>query len=222
MSKIRIVVVDDHQVVRQGLRYALSGEADMEIVGEARSGEEAVTQAQLHRPDLMLLDAKLDDMDGPEVCQRVVTVAPKTAVVILTSYLHDATILRSLVAGAKGYIVKDVEIADLKKMIRAVYRGNAVLDPRVTPHIIATVAGGRARRSKTTSTSKKASLLSETDLTIIRHLSHGLSNKEIAAQVHLSPHTVKDRLEKIRESLDARSRTEIVAAAFRTGLLISQ
>jgi DNA-binding NarL/FixJ family response regulator len=220
MAKIRIVLVDDHQVVRHGLRHTLGAEVDMEIVGEARTGDEAVTLAQLHRPDVMLLDAKLEDIEGPEVCRRVLMVAPKTAVVILTSYLHDATILRCLMAGAKGYVVKDVEIGDLKKMIRAVYRGNAVLDPRVTPQIIASVAAGPTRGRKPVETGRKASLLSETDLAIIRYLSRGLSNKEIAALVHLSPHTVKDRLEKIRATLDARSRTEIVAAAFRTGLLI--
>ena len=220
MSKIRIILVDDHQVVRHGLRHTLGAEIDMEVVGEARTGQQAIELAQMHRPDVMLLDAKLEDIEGPEVCRRVVGVAPKTAVVILTSYLHDATILRCLMAGAKGYVVKDVEIADLKKMIRAVYRGNAVLDPRVTPQIIATVAGGATRRRNSAETAKKAAFLSESDMAIIRYLSRGMSNKEIAGLVHLSPHTVKDRLEKIRGTLDARSRTEIVAAAFRTGLLI--
>jgi DNA-binding NarL/FixJ family response regulator len=219
MPNIRIVLVDDHPVFRCGLRLTLEAEPDMEVVGEARTGEEAVGVAQAKHPNVMLLDARLEDLDGPEVCQRVQQVAPKTAVVMLSGYLQDSLILRSLMAGAKGYLVKDVDLDDLKKMIRAVYRGNAILDPRVTPQIIATVAAGNGRAHA--ASAKKVSL-AETDLAIIRYLSRGLSNKEIAPLVHLSPHTVKDRLEKIRAMLDARSRTGIIGEAFRRGLLLPQ
>jgi two-component system NarL family response regulator len=157
-------------------------------------------------------------MEGPEVCTRVRSVAPKTAVVMLSAYLPDGLILRSLTAGAKGYLVKDVELDELKKTIRAVYRGNAVLDPRVAPHIIAAVAAGEV--GKRAGSRAQISALSETNMMIIRHLSRGLSNKEIAPLVHLSPHTVKDRVEQIRVALDARSRADIVGEAFRKGLLL--
>ena len=217
MPVIRIVMVDDHQVFRQGLRLALEAEPDMEIVGEARTGEEAVRLARIHRPHVMLLDARLEDIDGPEVCARVQRVAPKTSVVMLSSSLQDSLILSSLMAGAKGYLVKDIEIDDLKRTIRAVYRGNAVLDPRVAPQIIATVAAGKDGKRARSGANGPA--LSEMDLAIIRHLSRGLSNREIAALVGLSPHTVKDHLERIRVTLEARSRVEIVGEAFRRGLL---
>jgi two-component system, NarL family, response regulator DevR len=220
MPAIRIVIVDDHPVFRQGLLRLLGAEVDMKIVGEARTGREAVMLARTQQPDIMLLDARLDDIDGPEVCELVLRVAPKTAIVMLSGYLQDRLILRSLIAGAKGYLVKDVELEDLKKTIRAVYRGNAVFDPRVTPQIIATVAAGLAgQRTPGRTTVDTTSLLSETDLAIIRYLCRGLSNKEIGALVHLSPHTIKDHLEKIRIALDARSRTDVVAEAFRRGLL---
>jgi DNA-binding NarL/FixJ family response regulator len=213
MPKIRIVIVDDHEIVRHGLRQALTVEPDMEVVGEARNGEEAVRMGVSRRPDVMLLDIKLGDIDGLEVCQRVLAAAPKIAIVMLTSYQQDGMIIRSLMAGAKGYVLKDVELGELKRMIRAVYRGAAVLDPKVAPRVIAAATGtGQTRGSR-------PNALGEPDIEILRYLAQGLSNKEIAARIYRSPHTVKDRLERIGAVLEARSRTEIVAAALRTGLI---
>src|SRR5216683_1757938 len=148
MDKIRLVLVDDHEMVRYGLRCLLEAEADMVVVGEAGTGEDAVRIAHEHHPDVILLDVKLTNMDGPEVCRRVLSVSPDIAVVMLTSYTQEGLVLQSLAAGAKGYIVKD-----------------------------------------------------------------------IAERVHLSPHTVKDRLTKIRDKLAVRSRTGIVAEAVKRGLI---
>jgi two-component system, NarL family, response regulator DevR len=222
MHKIRIVVVDDHEVVRHGLRLSIDSEPDMEVVDEARAGEEAVRVVVAARPDVVLLDVKLEDkdIDGPEVCRRVMAAVPKTAVLMLTSYLQDGVLLRSLVAGAKGYVVKDVELTELKRMIRLVYRGGSVLDPRATPRVIATATAGRARPATPATVGDRAAALSDIDLSIIRYLSQGLTNKEIAARVHLSPYTVKDHLDKIREILDVRSRTEVVTKALSTGLIL--
>jgi two-component system NarL family response regulator len=219
MTKIQIAVVDDHEVVRHGLRLSLELESDMVVVGEARTGEEAVRVAQERKPDVMLLDARLEDIDGPEVCRRVLAVAPRTAVVMLTNYLQDGLVFRSLVAGAKGYVIKDVELVELKRMIRAVYHGGSVLDPKVTSQVISTAAGRGSLPGTGTALAKHAVLLSDIDLTIIRHLSQGLTNKQIGARVHLSPHTVKDHLEKICATLGVHSRTEIVAEAMRHGLI---
>jgi two-component system, NarL family, response regulator DevR len=215
VSKIRIVVVDDHEVVRHGLRLSLELEADMQVIGEARTGAEAVTVALAKRPDVMLLDVRLDDIDGAEVCRRVHEAAPKIAIVMLTSYTHDAMVLRSLVAGAKGYVIKDVELAELKKMIRAVYLGNSVLDPRIARSVISSATHG----SSASATPGAGKGLSTMDLAIVRHVAKGLTNREIAGLVHLSPHTIKDRLGKICDVLDVGSRTEIVAEALRRGLI---
>jgi two-component system response regulator DevR len=219
VSKIRIVVVDDHEVVRHGLRLSLELEPDLAVVGEARTGEEAIRIARESRPDVVLLDVRLEGADGPEVCRRIIDVAPRTAVIMLTNYLQDGFVLRSLMAGAKGYVIKDVQLAELKQMIRSVYRGGAVLDPKVTGQVIST-----AKRSGEISLGRPGSAwqvtaLSETDLAILKHLSEGLTDKQIAGRVHLSPHTVKDHLEKIRTVLDVGSRTEIVATALRRGLV---
>jgi len=217
MSKIRIVVVDDHEIVRHGLRLSLELEADMEVVGEARTGTVAVKVALDRRPDVMLLDVRLEDVDGPEVCRRVHEVAPKIAILMLTNYMHDAMVLRSLVAGAKGYVIKDVELAELKKMIRAVHRGNAVLDPRIAPSVISSATNGGAAVPAACGAASMS--LSDSDLVIVRHVAKGLTNREIAGLVHLSPHTIKDRLSRICDTLEVGSRTEIVAEALRRGLI---
>ena len=163
------------------------------------------------RPHVMLLDVKLEDVEGPEVCRRVLIASAGTAVVMLTSYCQDNIILKSLHAGAKGYLIKDVELAEVKRTIRAVYRGHSVLDPKVAPRVIANATTGN--------NGKPGATLSERDVAIIRYVAGGLTNKEIASLVHLSSHTIKDRLEKIASSFDVRSRAEIVAEAFRAGLI---
>lgn len=217
-AKVRVVIVDDHAVVRHGLRLLLESEPDMVVTGEARTGSEAVQLAREAQPDVMLLDVRLGDLDGPEVCRRALLASPKTAVVMLTNYQHDDLVMRSLLAGAKGYVLKDVELGELKNVIRAVHRGDSVLDPKVTANLISTVVGPGGRPSGKRSTGK-AARLSETDLAIIRDLSVGLTNKEISARVHLSPHTVKDHIEKICAALGVRSRVEVVAEALRRGLI---
>ncbi len=110
-------------MVRVGLCDSLAAEPDMVVVGDARTGADAVRMAQEHQPDVMLLDVKLEDMDGPDVCRRVLTIAPEIAVVMLTGHTQEGLILRSLAAGAKGYMIKDVELAELKRAIRSVRRG---------------------------------------------------------------------------------------------------
>jgi two-component system NarL family response regulator len=219
MPKIRIAVVDDHEVVRHGLRLSLELEADMVVVGEASSGEEALNLAREVKPDVMLLDVRLEGTDGPDVCRRVLEVAPRMAVIMLTNYLQDGFVLRSLMAGAKGYVIKDVQLAELKRMIRSVYRGGSVLDPKVTAQVISTVTASGELPGPKSGGTRHVTVLSETDLIIVKRLSEGLTNKQIAHHVHLSPHTVKDHLEKIRAALDVGSRTEIVAEALRRGLI---
>jgi len=216
-KKIRIGVVDDHEVVRRGLRAVLELEPDMEVVGDVRTGREAIRFAGEQRPDIMLVDVRLEDTDGPTVCEHVREVAPATVVVMLSSHHQDGMVLRSLAAGARGYVVKDVEIGELKRMIRAAYRGESVLDPVVAPDVIAaaTADGNGPNRTRV----KNTLALSDIDIEIVRHLSRGLTNKEIGVLVHRSRHTVKDHVEKISATLEVHTRTEVVAAALRIGLI---
>src|SRR2546428_205639 len=219
MDKIRIVVADDHEVVRHGLRFSLGVERDMTVIGEARTGHEAIRMAGEKRPDVMLLDVKLEDMDGPDVCRQLSAVSPKTAVVMLTNYGQDGMVLRSLTAGAKGYVIKDIELAELKKVVRSVHRGHSVLDPKVTSPVISTAAGRGARGDGRRGQANPTAALSETDPPIIRHVSTGMTDQEIAAMVHLSAHTVKGYIEKMRGVLEVRSRAQIVAEAMKRGLI---
>jgi DNA-binding NarL/FixJ family response regulator len=219
VPKIRIVVVDDHEVVRHGLRLSLELEPDMVVVDEARTGEDALRIVVDRKPDVVLLDVRLEGADGPEVCRRILEVAPRTAVVMLTNYVEDGFVLRSLMAGAKGYVIKDVQLSELKKMIRSVFRGGSVLDPKVTAQVISTVTAAGDAPAARGAGRLPVTALSDTDLAILRHLSAGMTDKQIASRVHLSPHTVKDHLEKIRALLDVGSRTEIVATALRRGLV---
>jgi len=219
VPRIRIVVVDDHEVVRHGLRLSLELEPDMAVVGEARTGEDALRIVGDSTPDVVLLDVRLEGADGPEVCRQILDVVPRTAVIMLTNYLQDGLVLRSLMAGAKGYVIKDVQLSELKKMIRSVYRGGSVLDPKVTGQIILTATASGETPAVRPGGSRHVTALSDTDLAILRHLSEGLTDKQIAGRIHLSPHTVKDHLEKIRAVLNVGSRTEIVATALRRGLV---
>src|SRR3989441_5111107 len=139
LDRINVAIVDDHEIVRAGLKQALEREADIAIVGEAQTGNEAVHLAETLRPHVMLLDVKLEDVEGPEVCRRVLAASPGTAVVMLTSYCQDNIILKSLNAGAKGYLIKDVDLAEVKRTIRAVNRGHSVLDPKVAPRVEAEI-----------------------------------------------------------------------------------
>jgi len=217
VRRIRIGVVDDHEIVRHGLRAALSYEPDMEVVADVRTGREAVGMAEALRPDVLLLDVRLEDADGPSVCERVRSVAPETVVLMLTSYRQDGMVLRALAAGARGYVIKDVELTELKRMIRAAHGGQCVLDPTVAPHVIAAAIGTAAAGNQ--ASVKKTLALSDLDLDVVRHLAHGLTNKQIGALLHRSPHTVKDHLEKICAVLEVRSRTQVVAAALQIGLI---
>lgn len=218
VKKIRVVVADDHELVRHGLRLTLELEPDILVAGTARTGDEAVRMARDAKPDVVLLDVKLGESHGPDVCRRILAAAPTTAVVMLTNYPQDALVLQSLMAGAKGYVIKDVELTELKRMVRSVYLGNSVLDPKVTRHVISTATSGTERRAKGQPTTSPATI-SETDTVVIRLLSEGLTNKEIATRLNLSPHTVKDHIETISVALGVRSRVRVVVEALRRGLI---
>jgi two-component system NarL family response regulator len=217
---IRLVVVDDHEIVRHGLRLSLELEPDMVVAGEASTGAEAVEVALDVQPDVLLLDVRLGDIDGPEVCRRVLAVAPRISIVMLTNYLQDDLVFRSLVAGAKGYVIKDVQLGELKKMIRAVHRGNAVLDPKVTTQVISTATGrGMRAPARRAASPSPGAALTDTTLGVVRCLAQGLTNREIGERVHLSPHTVKDHIQKLCDAFGVRSRAAVVAEAARRGLI---
>jgi len=209
-GQIRILVVDDHEMVREGLMAMLQSEPDFDVVGQTGRGAEAVDLVEATRSDVVLLDARLPDVSGVEVCRRLTHAHPEVAVVILTTYTDPDLVQECIQAGARGYVVKDVERFSLKESIRAVYRGQSVLAPQVAGHV-----SERARTPQQAGSRRAA--LSASQVAILRLISRGHSNREIAAEVHLSENTVKTHVQEIFRKLGVRNRVEAAILAGKSG-----
>ncbi len=206
---IRLVIVDDHSIVREGLCSILNAEPDFQVVGEASNGEEALRVVERARPDVVLLDLKMPGAPGADVCRDITQKRPETAVIILTAFLDSDMIYRCIQAGAKGYVVKDVERADLKRKIRAAARGEGVLDEKAASPVLERLRKGTAAPVQ----------LTEREVTILRLIAEGLTNREIGAQLYLSEATVKDQLRKIMDKFGVEHRISAVIAASKQGLI---
>jgi two-component system response regulator DevR len=209
-ARIRVLIVDDHEMVREGLLSMLRSEPDFEVVGQTGHGEEVVALVESSRPDVVLLDARLPDVSGVEVCRRLTRAYQAVAVIILTTYTDVELVEECLQAGARGYVVKDVERFSLKESIRAVSRGQAVLAPQVAGHLIDRV------KNRETGAQRPAGL-SASQVAILRLMSLGHSNREIAANVHLSENTVKTHVQEIFRKLGVRNRVEAAILAGKSG-----
>ena len=205
---IRVLVVDDHPVVRHGLMAILRWEQDMELVGEAADGAEAVRMILDHQPDVVLLDLRLPQLSGVEVMRRVRGKAPGTRFLVLTTYDTDEYIAPALAAGANGYLLKDAEPDELSRAIHALMQGGAALEPKVAAHVLGHLADDEAGDG-----------LSEREMDVLRLLPSGSSNKTIAAQLGLSENTVKSHISHLFSKLGVQSRAEAVSAAMQRGLL---
>jgi DNA-binding NarL/FixJ family response regulator len=209
-GQIRVLIVDDHEMVREGLMAMLQPEPDFDVVGQTGRGGGVVELVEATRADVVLLDARLPDVSGVEVCRRLNHSHPEVSVVILTTYTDPDLVQECIQAGARGYVVKDVERFSLKESIRAVYRGQAVLAPQVAGHVI---AGARTRQQ----TGSRRAALSASQVAILRLISRGHSNREIAAEVHLSENTVKTHVQEIFRKLGVRNRVEAAILAGKSG-----
>jgi DNA-binding NarL/FixJ family response regulator len=206
MGAIRILIVDDHRVVRQGIRSLLELETDFKIVAEAGTGAEALNLIDQMRPDIVLLDLKLPDINGAEVCRRATALHPGIAILILTAISSGPEVIECIDAGAKGYVLKDVDVYELARTIRAIHRGESVLDPQVTQAVLQ-----RARRSSKGFMSAVA--LTDQEKEIVRLIAQGLTNKEIGEKLFMSPSTVKFHLSDIMQKLDVKRRAQVVFKA---------
>jgi two-component system, NarL family, response regulator DevR len=209
-APIRILIVDDHEMVREGLISMLRPEPDFEVVGQTGSGAAVAELVERSRPDVVLLDARLPDVSGVEVCRRLRRSHPGVPVVILTTYTDSGLVQECLQAGARGYVVKDVERFGLKESIRAVHRGQAVLAPQVAGQVIE-----RMRRPQ--QAEERLPALNTSQVAILRLISRGYSNREIAAEVHLSENTVKTHIQEIFRKLGVRNRVEAAIVAGKSG-----
>ncbi len=208
--RIRVLIVDDHEMVREGLMSMLRSEPDFEVVGQTGRGAEVAELVESTKPDVVLLDTRLPDISGVEVCRRITRKHPDVAVVILTTYTDVELVEECLQAGARGYVVKDVERFSLKESIRAVSRGQAVLAPQVAGPIIERM---RSRQPG----EKRPAGLNASQVAILRLISLGHSNREIAADVHLSENTVKTHVQEIFRKLGVRNRVEAAILAGKSG-----
>jgi DNA-binding NarL/FixJ family response regulator len=203
---IRVLIVDDHEMVRIGLKAILQAEADLQVVGETGVGAEVADLVAARQPDLILLDARLPDTTGPDVCRQLRRSNPDIPVVILSSYTDDELVEECIEAGARGYVVKDIERFSLSESIRAVHSGQAVLAPQVAGRIL-----DRVRDRPVVSTGPTA--LNRSQVAILRLVRRGYSNREIAGEVHLSENTVKTHLQDVFRKLGARNRVEAAMLA---------
>ncbi len=211
MKKITILLVEDHVVVRESIRQFLEREEKLEVVGEAGDGEEAVKMASKLKPDVIIMDISMPKLNGIEATKRIKALLPSTAILILTAYDYEQYIFPLLEAGAAGYLLKDVSSRELISAIETVYRGEAVLHPAVARKVM-------QRLSKVEPTGERASdLLSERELTILKMAAKGMSNSDIAEELHLSARTVESHLGSIFNKLGVGSRTEAVIKAMKKG-----
>lgn len=215
VTAIRLVIIDDHSIVRHGLRSILELEQDIVVVGEGGDGEAALRIIDEYSPDIVLLDLSLGKRGtagGLEVCQAITAQYPHTAVIVLTTFLEERLVLQAIRTGVKGYVLKDVDAVDLIRLIRAVYRGESALDTRSAAFVMKNFLSGCS--------STNASLdLTEREMEVIRLLGHGYSNREIGERIAISESTVKFHVRKIMRKLDVNHRTEIVYAAGKLGLI---
>jgi two-component system response regulator DevR len=216
---IRLMIIDDHEMVREGLKAILVVESDFSIVGEAANAEEALTLIERLRPDVVLLDVRLPGVSGIEVCRIVTEQYPETAVIILTTFTDEQIITQCIQAGAKGFILKDVERFDLKRAIRAVARGEAAIDTKTAASVLAQLRRGGDHKGRPYKKEPLTELLSSQQIVILRLVAQGLSSREIATQLYLSENTVKGYVQEILHRLGVKNRTEAVMVAVKQGWL---
>ena len=212
-DRITVLLVDDHAVVRQGVRTFLETQADLSVVGEAGSGEEAVRLAAQHVPDVVLMDLIMPDMDGVEATRKVKQVSPRSQVVVLTSYHEDEHIFPALKAGALSYILKDLSAEELAEAVRKAAAGEAVLHSRVAARVIKELQGLRADKVN------PFTELSERELEVLKLIADGMSNAEMAAKLVLSEKTVKGHVSNILSKLHLVDRTQAAVYAWREGVV---
>ena len=207
MERIRLLIVDDHPVVRDGLRGMLERQADFEIAGEAGNGRQAVRLVNELLPDIVLMDLRMPEMDGVAALGEIKSNQPQVQVLVLTTYDSDADILPAFEAGASGYLLKDSSREELYAGIRAAARGETVLAPSVAARLV-----GRMREAD-------EEQLSSREIEVLQLVAEGESNSEIAEQLHISQATVKSHLVNIFGKLGVSDRTAAVMAALRRGIL---
>jgi DNA-binding NarL/FixJ family response regulator len=214
---IRVVLADDQALVRAGFRALLNAQEDIEVVGEAADGEQAVTAAREHRPDVMLMDIRMPGLDGLEATRRIST-TPDLAdvhILILTTFEEDEYVFEAIRVGASGFLVKDTEPVELVRAVRVVADGDGLLSPGVTRRLI----GEFATRAKKVQRPTTLDVLTEREREVVTLVGEGLTNDEIAARLVVSPATAKTHVSRAMTKLATRDRAQLVVLAYESGLV---
>ncbi len=210
---MRLIVVDDHEVVRQGLVALLERRKEFSVVAEAGTVAESLAAARRHRPDLVVMDVRLPDGSGIEACREIRSEMPETRVVMLTSYPDEEAVLSAIIAGASGYLLKQIRGRDLVAALEAIGRGESLLDPAVTERVL-----DRVRRAATGGENDELADLTSQERKILLLVAEGKTNKEIAAEVFLSDKTVKNYVSSILSKLNLQRRAQAAAFVAKHGL----
>ena len=210
---ITVLLVDDHKVVRQGVRAFLDIQPDLSVLAEAENGTEAIALAREHAPDVILMDLIMPGMDGVEATRQVKKVSPRSQVIVLTSYHQDEHIFPAIRAGALSYLLKDVEPAQLADAIRKAAVGEAVLHPRIASRVVQEIHGSRQDEFN------PFTELSERELDVLKLIADGQSNAKIAESLFISPKTVKSHVSNILSKLHLGDRTQAAVYAWREGVV---
>jgi len=217
MGKIRVILAEDHAVVRQGTKHLLDRYPDIEVIGEAGDGEEAVTLVKELKPDVVIMDVRMPRMSGIEATRKVKAEFPEVAVLALTAHDDDEYVFALLESGANGYLLKTAEIEELVKAIRAVHAGQPALDPLVTQKVVSQFMNGKSLPDVMAQVGDEMDGLTSRELEVLRMVAQGLTNKEVAQQLYISDRTVQAHLSSIFSKLQVSSRTEAVMYAIRKG-----
>jgi NarL family two-component system response regulator LiaR len=212
-DKVTVLIADDHPLVREALHQSLEGEEDMKVVAEASDGEEAVKLASELKPNVVVMDIVMPKLNGIEATRKIKEIAPDTAILILTAYDDDEYVLGLLDAGAAGYLLKSARGRDLVGAIRAIRAGESVLHPKIIAKLLKRATTAPVREHKA------SELLSERESEILKLVTSGMSNKEIAEKLFLSQRTVKAHLTNIFNKLNVASRSEAIVKGLQWGLV---
>ncbi|WP_328513948.1 response regulator transcription factor [Streptomyces mirabilis] len=214
---VRVVLADDQQLIRTALRMVIADIEDVEVVGEAADGEEAVTRTEELRPDVVVMDIRMPGVDGIEATRRITTGAGESRIVVLTTFDDDDYVYGALRAGASGFLVKDMALDDIIGAIRVVAAGDALIAPSVTRRLIQDFTS--ARSSEPARPRRDLTAITERERQVLTLVGTGLSNTEIAERLFISVATAKTYLTRLLSKLDARDRVQLVIIAYEAGLV---
>jgi len=217
---IKILLVDDQQLVRQGIHFLLESEKDLHVVGHATNGLEAVEESKRLLPDVILMDIRMPEMDGVQATQAILETQPNIGIIILTTFDDDEYVFEGLKAGARGYFLKDVSSEELAAAIRTVFHGGALIQPSITRKVLSEFSR-LATNIPTNRIPNKEILepLTEREMDVLKAISEGLSNKEISQKLFITEGTVKNHVSNLIAKLNVRDRTQAIIKAREAGLM---